>query len=173
MKQWFIIHVYSGQEQKVMDVIRNRFTTSAPNEEIEIIMPTKKVSKLTKKGTITMEKKLYPGYLVLQVEPKEELIKLISETPGVRSFGGKGKQPQIISEEEVSRMFGYIKPEPGKNVEVPFIKGETVKISTGPFIDFTGVVEEIYPERERLKLMVNILGRQTPVEISFFEVEVM
>lgn len=173
MKQWFIIHVYSGQEQKVMDLIKNRFTTLAPTEEIEIIMPTKKVSKLTKKGTITMDKKLYPGYLVIAIEPKEDSIKLISQTPGVRSFGGKGKQPQLITEEEVSRMFGYIKPESAKNIEIPFIKGETVKISAGPFVDFTGVVEEIYTERERLKLMVNILGRQTPVEISFFEVEAM
>lgn len=173
MKQWFIIHVYSGQEEKVMGVIKNRVATALPGEEIEIIMPTKKVSKLSKKGTITIEKKLYPGYLAIQMEPNEELLKVVSQTPGVMSFGGKGRQPQPITDEEVARMFGYIKPEPGKNLEIPFMKGDTLKISAGPFVDFTGVVEEIYSDRERLKLMVNILGRQTPVEVSFFEVEVL
>lgn len=173
MKQWYILHVYSGQEQKVMELIKNRIASTLPSEEVEIIIPTKKVSKLSKKGTITVEKKLYPGYLAIQMESNEDLIKLVSQTPGVMSFGGKGRQPQLITEEEVNRMFGYIKPEPGKNIEVPFMKGDTVKISAGPFVDFTGIVEEIYSDRERLKLMVNILGRQTPVEVSFFEVEAL
>ena len=172
MKQWFIIRV-SGQENKVAELIRKKLAYTGLGEEQigEVIVPTKKISRLTKKGRIELDKKLYPGYIAIQIEPSEELFKLVSRTPGVLSFGNIGKNPQPISEEEKDRMFGYIKPEPGQVAEIPFTKGDSVKIVDGPFADFAGTVEEIYPDKERIKLMVTIFGRQTPVEIAFSQIE--
>lgn len=170
MKEWFILHVYSGQEQRITDLIKKRLE-STEYKDVEIIVPTKKTSKLDKTSKITVEKKLYPGYIAIQMEATEKLMKTLSGIQGILSFGGRGKAPQKITEEEVNRMFGYIAPEPGKMTELPFVQGETVKIIEGPFADFTGVVEEIYTEKEKLKLMITIFGRQTPVEVSFFQVE--
>ncbi|MDI6840183.1 MAG: transcription termination/antitermination protein NusG [bacterium] len=171
MRQWFILHVYSGQEHKIANLIREEVAHQEVNNQIEVIVPTKKISKLGKKGKMTVERKLYPGYIAIQMEPNDVLFKLISRTPGVLGFGGRGKNPQHMSKEEVDRMLAYIKPEESKISEIPFTKGESVKIIDGPFADFTGVIEEIYPERERIKLMVTIFGRQTPVEVGFLQVE--
>lgn len=171
MKKWFVVHVYSGQEHKVASIIREKIAHYDATKLEEIIIPTRKTSKFGKKKKTEVEKKLYPGYIVIHMEPEEELFKLIASTQGVLSFGKKGKEPQPILEEEKDRMLGYIKPEAGKVAEVLFTKGESVKIIDGPFADFAGVVEEIYPDKERIKLMVTIFGRQTPVEVSFFQVE--
>lgn len=171
MKQWFIVHIYSGQEDKVAHLIRERVNHYDMSKVEEIIIPTRKTSKLGKKGKVEVEKKLFPGYIAIHMEPDEELFKLIARTPGVLSFGKRGREPQPISEEEKDRMLGYIKPEAGKVAEVLFTKGESVKIIDGPFADFTGTIEELYPEKERIKLMVTVFGRQTPVEVSFFQVE--
>jgi len=172
MKQWFVVHVYSGQEHKVAELIRKNLVNSDVEEQVgEVIVPTKKVSRLTKKGRIEIEKKLYPGYIAIQLEPNDEVFKLVARTPGVLSFGTKGRNPHPISEEEKDRMFGYIRPEPGKVAEIPFVKGDSVKIVDGPFVDFSGTVEEIYPDKERVKLMVTVFGRQAPIEVAFFQIE--
>ncbi|MCK4352871.1 transcription termination/antitermination factor NusG [candidate division WOR-3 bacterium] len=172
MKEWYIIHTYSGQEYKVVDLIRKEIALHNYNGDVEeIIVPAKKLSKLGKKGKVNIEKKLYPGYIAIKMESNEELFKLISQIPNTLKFGDKGKRPQPMLAEEVERMLNYIKPEARKITEVPFIKGESVKIIDGPFTDFVGVVEDLYPERERLKLMVTIFSRQTPVEVNFLQVE--
>lgn len=171
-KSWFIIHVYSGQEDKVAILIRETAAFQGNDKQIEeIVIPTKKISKLGKKGKITVEKKLFPGYITICMEPSEGLFKLISRTPGVLKFGRMGKAPQQLSPEEAERMLGYVKAEGGKVAEIPFMKGESVKIIDGPFANFTGVIEEMYPDRERVKLMVTIFGRQTPVEVGFVQIE--
>ena len=175
MKQWFIIHVYSGQEYKVAQLIKEKLATCPEPERVEeVIIPTRKASKFGKKGKKEeVERKLYPGYVAIHMEPDTELFKLIASTQGVLSFGKRGKEPQPISEEEKDRMFGYIKPEGAKITETLFAKGETVKIIDGPFSDFTGTVEEIYPDKERIKLMITVFGRQTLVEVAFYQVEVV
>ncbi len=171
MKQWFVLRV-AGQEHKIAAIIRNKLAHSDMSEEVgEVLVPTKKISRLTKKGRVEIEKRLYPGYIAIQTEPNEKIFKLITQVPGVLSFGSKGKPPQPISEEEKDRMLGYIKPELGMVAEIPFAKGDSAKIVDGPFADFTGTIEEIYPDKERIKLMVTIFGRQTPVEVAFSQVD--
>lgn len=171
MKEWFILSVYSGQEDRVAQLIQKKLELTEYKDKVTIVVPTKKTSKPSKEGKIIVEKKLYPGYIAIEMELDESLTKIISRIPGILSFGGKGKVPQKITEEEVHRMFGFIKPEVGKASEIPFIQGESVKVVDGPFADFTGVVEDINSEKEKLKLMITIFGRQTPVEVSFFQVE--
>jgi len=171
MKEWFILSVYSGQEDKVAQLIKKKLELTDYKDKVEIVVPTKKTSKPSKEGKVVVEKKLYPGYIAIQMEIDDGLTKILSRIPGILSFGGKGKTPQKITEDEVNRMFGYIKPDATKPTEIPFLQGETVKVVDGPFADFTGVVEEVNSEKERLKLMITIFGRQTPVEVSFFQVE--
>ncbi|MBI4722497.1 MAG: transcription termination/antitermination factor NusG [Candidatus Stahlbacteria bacterium] len=173
MKQWFVVYVYSGQEYKVMRLIQEKVASYNSSKIEEIMVPTRKTSKFSREGKIEVDKKLYPGYVAIYMEPDEELFKVIARTTGILSFGNKGREPQPISEEEKDRMFGYIKPETGKVTEVLFTKGESVKIIDGPFADFNGVVEEVYPDKGRVKLMVTVFGRQTPVDVSFSQVEIV
>jgi transcriptional antiterminator NusG len=174
MKQWFIVHVYSGYEKKVADFIREEAQLHNLSHNIEeIFIPTKSVSKLGKGKRITVEKKLYPGYIAILMEPEEGIIELISKLSGVMPFAGKGKRPYLLKESEVNHILGIRTKKGEEKAEMPFQKDETVRIIDGPFTDFTGTVEEVFPERERLKLIVTIFGRATPVELSFLQVEPM
>jgi len=155
-----------------VELIKERLREFIEKKEIEeIIIPKRKTTKLTKKGKVEVEKRIYPGYIIVNMTPTPEVFKSLSKVPGVLKFGGKGKEPQPLTEEEIERIFGHIKEDKERRIEVPFNKGDAVKIIDGPFADFIGKVEEIYPEKERIKLMVTVFGRQTPIEVSFFQVE--
>ncbi|MCK4256719.1 transcription termination/antitermination factor NusG [candidate division WOR-3 bacterium] len=173
MKQWFILHVYVGYENKVKEFILRETKMRNLEEAVEeIFIPVKTVQRIGKGKRIKVEKKIYPGYILLQMEPEEEVIKLISNVPGVMPFSGFGRKPYPVEEEEVSHILGLQKDKE-KIEEVPFSKGDSVKIVDGPFVDFAGIIEEIYQERDRLKVMVTVFGRSTPVELSYFQVEPM
>lgn len=173
MKQWFILHVYVGYENKVKEFILRETKMRNLEEAIEeIFIPVKTVQRIGKGKRIKVEKKIYPGYILLQMEPDEEVIKLISNVPGVMPFSGFGRKPYPVEEEEVSHILGLQKDKE-KIEEVPFSKGDSVRIVDGPFADFAGIIEEIYQERDRLKVMVTVFGRSTPVELSYFQVESM
>ena len=173
MKQWFILHVYVGYENKVKEFILRETKMRNLQEAVEeIFIPVKTVPRIGKGKRIKVEKKIYPGYILLQMEPDEEVIKLISNIPGVMPFSGFGRKPYPVEEEEVSHILGLQKDKE-KIEEVPFSKGDSVRIVDGPFADFAGIIEEIYQERDRLKVMVTVFGRSTPVELSYFQVEPM
>lgn len=174
MKQWFILHVYVGYENKVKEFILSEAKNRNLEEGVEeILIPVKTVPKVGRGKKIKVEKKIYPGYILILMEDDEEIIKLISNNvPGVMPFSGYGRKPYPVDEEEVSHILGLEKDKE-KVEEVPFIKGDSVRIVDGPFTDFTGTVEEIYQERDRLKVMVTVFGRSTPVELSYFQVEPM
>lgn len=173
MKQWFILHVYVGYENKVKEfILRETKIRKLEGYIDEIYIAVKTVPRVGKRKKIKVEKKVYPGYILLLMEPRDELIKLVSDVPGVMPFSGFGRRPYPVSEAEATHMLGLQKSKEGIQ-EVPFIKGSSVKIVDGPFADFSGVVEEVYQDRERLKIMVTIFGRPTPVELSYFQVEPM
>ncbi|HID93101.1 MAG TPA: transcription termination/antitermination factor NusG [bacterium (Candidatus Stahlbacteria)] len=172
MKQWFLVHVYSGQENKVATMIKEESKVRNLEDSIgEIYIPTRLLSKLKKNKRVKVEKKLYPGYIAVYMEPEREVLDMISKIRGVMSFVGKGREPQPLKEEEIKRLLGFKQKEEEGVSEIPFERGESVKIIDGPFTDFTGTVEEVYPDKERIKLMVTIFGRPTPVELNFFQVE--
>jgi transcriptional antiterminator NusG len=174
MKKWYVLHVYSGQEEKIVELIKERLKGFIESKEIEeIIIPKRKTTKLTKKGKVEVERRIYPGYIIVNMIPSNEIFKALAKVPGVLKFGAKGRAPQPLKEEEKERILSYIKEGKEKTIEVPFNKGDAVKIIDGPFADFIGKVEEIYPEKERIKLMVTVFGRQTPIEVSFFQVEMI
>jgi len=172
-KEWYIIHTYSGFENKVMQSLRQRADAYGMGEKIgEILVPTEEVIEVRDGKKYTIKKKFFPGYVLVQMEMSDEAWHVVRSTPKVTGFVGGGQRPLPMSQEEVDRILGQIhvtesKPKPKFDYKV----GETVKITDGPFSNFTGVVEEINEDRSTLKVMVSIFGRATPVELEFHQVK--
>ncbi|MEO0069757.1 MAG: transcription termination/antitermination protein NusG [candidate division WOR-3 bacterium] len=173
MMKFFVIHTYTGRERKVKELLEKAIEAKGLKELFgRVIVPAEKVTKVRKSKLVAEERRLYPGYIVVEMEPTEEALKLVTSIPGVTHMLGTKKEPVALSEEEVAAMWEQI--EQGKEKitpEAPFEKGETVKVTKGPFAGFAGTVEEVIPERQRVKVMVTIFGRPTPIDLDFFEVQ--
>jgi transcriptional antiterminator NusG len=177
--QWFVIHTLSGQEQKVRESIEKRIKPEEMGEYIkEVLVPMEKVVEVrNQKKTVSM-RKLWPGYVFIDMALLDENQRVIEkpwyfikETQGVIGFIG-GDRPEPTPAEEVEQIKAQIsESEETERPKVSFEVGETVKINNGPFLNFSGVIEEIEPERGKLKVTVNIFGRNTPVELEYWQVE--
>ncbi len=178
-KQWFVLHTLSGKEGKV----RENITRRAKIEELEeyvgdILIPTEKVSEVKHGKKTTTTRKFYPGYVLLNIhlyDANRQLVEkswyFIQDTPGVIGFVG-GDRPVPLREEEVNGIMAQIEEKKEKvKPKVNFEVGETVKINDGPFLNFNAVIEEIDPERGKLKVSVSIFGRSAPVELEYWQVE--
>ena len=177
--QWFVIHTLSGQEQKVKDSIEKRVKTDEMQDYVkEVLVPMEKVVEVRNQKKTVSSRKLWPGYvfvdMVLLDENNliiEEPWYFIKETQGVIGFVG-GEPPVPTPTEEVEQIKNQIsQSEETEKPKVNFEVGETIKINNGPFLNFSGVIEEIDPERGKLKVTVNIFGRNTPVELEYWQVE--
>lgn len=171
--KWYVVHTYSGHENKVKTALEKTVKTQGLAESIaRIVIPTENVTEMRNgKRTITT-KKFFPSYILVEMDLTDEMLHLINNTPGVSRVVGVGGRPTALRAEEVERILeaidtGKVKPTP----EIPFKMGEHVRVIDGPFTDFSGVVEEVNPERGKLKVMVSIFGRPTPVELDFLQVE--
>jgi transcriptional antiterminator NusG len=177
--QWFVIHTLAGQEQRVKESIEKRLKAEEMGEYIkEVLVPMEKVAEVRNgKKTVTM-RKLHPGYvyidMVLLDENRRVLEKpwyFIRETQGIIGFVG-GERPVPVSPEEIDVIKVQIaESEDTERPKVSFEVGETVKINDGPFLNFSGVIEEIDPDKGKLKVTVNVFGRNTPVELEYWKVE--
>jgi len=170
---WFVIHTYSGHEERAAQNIERAVKQAKLQERVpRVLVPMESVAEMKNgKKTIT-DKKFFPSYVLVQMEMNDETWQVVSNTPGVTRFVGTGAKPQPISNDEIDRILGRIegtkeKPTP----TIPYHVGEHVRVTDGPFSDFTGVVDEVNPERGKLKVMVSIFGRATPVELDFLQVE--
>ena len=177
--QWFVIHTLSGQEQKVKDSIEKRVKTDEMQDFVkEVLVPMEKVVEVRNQKKTVSSRKLWPGYvfvdMVLLDENKRIIEKpwyFIKETQGVIGFVG-GEPPVPTPSEEVESIKAQISDsEEREKPKVNFEVGETIKINNGPFLNFSGVIEEVEPERGKLKVTVNIFGRNTPVELEYWQVE--
>ena len=177
--QWFVIHTLSGQEQKVKESIEKRIKTEEMGEFIkEVLVPMEKVAEVRSGKKTVTTRKLYPGYvfidMVLLDDGKRVIEKpwyFIRDTQGIIGFVG-GDRPTPAAPEEIETIKNQISDSEDKEKpKVQFEVGETVKINDGPFLNFSGVIEEIEPERGKLKVTVNIFGRNTPVELEYWQVE--
>lgn len=170
-KQWYVIHTMSGFEEKVKASIEERAKNKGLEGKISrVLIPTEKFIELKGKKKREMEKKYYPGYILVEMELDEETWHLVRTTQRVTGFVG-GKRPAPIPEEEVEMILQQLERGKAPLVKTHFEKGESVRIIDGPFTNFTGYVDEVDSEHERIKVMVSIFGRQTPVELSFSQVE--
>jgi transcriptional antiterminator NusG len=171
-KNWYIIHTYSGFEQKVADSLRGRAQAFGFSDKIgQILIPTEEVVELRAGKKVTSKRLLYPGYVLVQMEMNDQLWHEVKNTPRVTGFVGGGNSPVPLTAEEVNSILyrqatSAERPRP----KMTFERGEVVRIVDGPFANFSGKIDEINPERNTLRVMVTIFGRSTPVELDFLQV---
>ena len=170
-KNWFVVHTYSGFEEKVKISLEEKIENRGLQERIsKILIPTEKIVELKAGKKKESEKKFYPGYILVEMELDDETWHLVKSTPRVTGFVG-GKKPVPIPEEEVEIIIQQLEKGPAPQIKTQFQKGESVRIMEGPFSNFNGYVEDVDMDHGRLRVMVSIFGRQTPVELNFFQVE--
>jgi len=170
-KNWYVIHTYSGFEEKVKLTIEEKRERKGLTDKISrILIPTERVIELKGGKRKESDKKFYPGYILVEMEMYDETWYLIRSTPRVTGFVG-GTKPVALSEEEVAVILQQIEKGPLPQVRTQFQKGESVRIVDGPFTNFLGTVDDVDIDHARLCIMVSIFGRQTPVELNFFQVE--
>ncbi len=170
-KNWYVVHTYSGFEEKVKLTIEEKREKKGLQDKISrILIPTERVIELRAGKKRESDKKFYPGYILIEMEMDDETWHLVRSTPRVTGFVG-GTKPVALSEEEIAVILQQIEKGPVPQVKAQFQKGESVRIIDGPFTNFVGSVEEVDIDHERLCVMVSIFGRQTPVELNFFQVE--
>lgn len=172
-KQWYIIHSYSGFEQKVADSLRSRAEAFGFADKIgQILIPTEEVVELRNGKKVTSKRLLYPGYVLVQMAMDDQLWHEIKNTPRVTGFVGGGNTPVPLTPQEVhSILFRQATSAERPRPKLNFEKGETVRIIDGPFANFSGKVDEVNSERNTLRVLVTIFGRATPVELEFLQVE--
>lgn len=172
LKRWYGVHTYSGYENKVRLSLLERIKNHGMEELFgEILIPSETVMEMKKGEKRTSSRKFFPGYILVNMELSDETWHIVKETSKVTGFVG-GNQPFPILDEEVQKITrrmeeGAERPKP----KVLFEVGETVRVTDGPFLNFTGVVDDVKPEKAKLRVMVSIFGRATPVELEFMQVE--
>ena len=171
-KQWYIVHTYSGFEERVKENLQQRVEALGMREKFgEIKIPTETLVEMKSGKKREVQRKFFPGYILVEMEMSDDAWHLVKNTPKVTGFVGTGKKPTPLTQEEVEQILTQVvttkeKPKP-KHV---YEHGEHVRIIDGPFTNFTGVVEEVNLDRNTLKVMVTIFGRSTPVELDFLQV---
>lgn len=170
-KNWYVVHTYSGFEEKVRLSIEEKVGVLGIQDRIsKILIPTERVVELKGGKKKESDKKFYPGYILIEMEMDDETWHLVKNTPRVTGFVG-GKYPVQIPEEEVEIIMQQVEKGPVQQVKTQFQKNESVRIIDGPFSNFNGFVDDVDMDHGRLRVMVSIFGRQTPVELNFFQVE--
>lgn len=173
-KKWYVVRTISGKEKKVKEYLESEIKRLDLQDYIsQILIPTEKVYQIRKGKKITKERNYYPGYVLVEAALLGEVPHIVKSIPNVIGFLGTRGEPDPLRETEVKRILGKVDElaEQGEEVNVPFIIGESVTVIDGPFNSFSGVIEEINEEKKKLKVMVKIFGRKTPLELGFMQVE--
>lgn len=173
MKKWYVINTYSGFEVKVKENLEKRIKDNGLQDQFgRILIPTEDVVELKGGKRKISTKKFFPGYILVEMEMNDATWSIVKDTPKVSGFIGTKNQAASISEEEVQEIIGQVEGTKQKpKLTVSFEKDEAIKIIDGPFTGFSGTIEEVNIEKAKLKVMVTIFGRQTPVELDFVQVE--
>lgn len=170
--RWYVVHTYSGRENKVRETIERLIKNSDLKDRFgKVLVATEEVAEMKKGKKKVSQRKLFPSYILIEMLMSEEAWGLIENVPGVTHFVGSEKKPFPIPKKDVDRILGRMEKKEGIVPEVPFTLGEHVRVVDGPFADFTGIVDEINPERGKVKVLVSIFGRETPVELDFLQVK--
>lgn len=173
MKNWYVVHTQTGLEDKVKIALEGRIVSQGVGELVgKVIIPTEQVSEVRAGKKKISQRKFFPGYLLVEMELNEQTYFFVKTTPGVTGFIGPGKKPRPLPQEEVDNILKrtqdtQVKPSP----KTVFETGEQVRVTEGPFVNFNGTIDEIHPEKGKLKVSVSIFGRSTPVELEYWQVE--
>ena len=170
---WYVIHTYSGYEQKVKLSLLEQFDRSESKERLgEIVIPTEEVVEVRTGKKKISSRKFFPGYVLIKVDMTQDIWYMIKDTPKVTGFLGGGGTPVPLSEEEVKLIMEQMRGESTRlKPKVLFEKGEDVRVIEGPFVNFNGTVEDVNHDKGKVKVMVSIFGRATPVELEFPQIE--
>jgi transcriptional antiterminator NusG len=170
-RAWYVVHCYSGYENKVRHNLEQRIETMGMKDKIfDVVVPTEEEIEVKEGKRRTIERRVFPGYILVNMELSEESWYVVRNTPGVTGFVGMGNTPTPLRPEEVAQIIKRMEAE-APRIKVTFKQGERVRIVDGPFNDFRGTVSEIDMERAKVRVMVNFFGRETPVELDFLQVE--
>ncbi len=173
-RKWYVLRTFTGHEKKVKQYLESELERLGLEDRVsQIVIPTEKVFEVRRGKKRTRERTFLPGYVLIEAVLDNELQHVISTIPGVMGFLSTGKTPTPLRPEEVDRILGKIDEsrERGEQVELPFKVGDHVRVIEGPFKGFSGVVEEVYPDKMKVKVMVSIFGRKTPLELDYLQVE--
>jgi len=170
--RWYVVHTYSGYENKVKTALEEKVRALGLEDRItDVLIPSESVVELVKGERRTSSRKFFPGYILVHMELDDQTWHVVKSTPKVTGFIGSRTEPAVIPDEDVDKIKGQMaegheKPRP----KYSFEKGDSVRVTDGPFINFNGTVEEVRPDKGKLRVLVSIFGRPTPVELDFIQV---
>lgn len=173
MKKWYVIHTQTGFENKVKTNLESKVQTQGLQHLIgQVLIPTEKVSEVKEGKKKISERKFFPGYILVEMELTDESWYLIKNTPGISGFVGSGNRPIALHESDIDNILKQqedktVKPKP----KIDFTLGENVRVKEGAFANFNGTIDEVNPHKGKLKVMVTIFGRSTPIEVEYWQVE--
>ncbi len=170
-KNWYVIHTYSGHEERVKKNLEQRIKfMDSGNEITQVVIPTEDEIEVRGGRRRTVTKKILPGYVLVEMRMDENSWSVVRNTPGVTGFVGSGNTPTPLEEKEVGEILKQMSSETPK-VKVGFRKGQSVRVTDGPFIDFVGIVDEINMEKGKVKVLLSLFGQETPVELDLLQID--
>ncbi|MCD6249002.1 MAG: transcription termination/antitermination factor NusG [candidate division Zixibacteria bacterium] len=173
--KWYVVHTYAGHEQKAKTYLESAIENAGLSDRFgQVLVPTEQVTEMKQGKRSTTTKKFLPSYILVEMDLDKVTQNLVVSTSGITNFVGAGGRPSPLREDEVARICGQIdSSREEESSDIPFQAGDPVKVNDGPFSDFSGTVSEVNMERRKLKVMVSIFGRPTPVELDFLQVEIV
>jgi transcription termination/antitermination protein NusG len=173
MMKSYVVHTQTGSEDKVRISIQKRMQTNSKLEALgDIFIPTEQVSEIRAGKKRVSQRKFLPGYILVQMDLNEQTYLIVKSTPGVTGFIGMGRKPLCLPDGEVESIIKKTKETAAKpSPKIVYLQGEPVRVTDGPFLNFNGVIEEVYPDKGKLKVSVSIFGRATPVELEYWQIE--
>ncbi|MFC1901246.1 transcription termination/antitermination protein NusG [Chloroflexota bacterium] len=170
-QNWYVIHTYSGHEERVKKNLEQRVKLIDSGDEIaQIIVPTEEEVEVRGGQRRTVAKKILPGYVMVQMKMSDQSLNIVLNTPGVTGFVGSGNKPVPLKIDEVNQILKQMESETPR-IKVGFKQGQSVRVTDGPFAEFVGIVDEISAEKGKVKVLLSLFGRETPVELDFLQVE--
>ena len=172
IRKWYVLRTFSGHEKKVKEYLESEVERLGMEEKLtQVVIPTETVFEMRAGKKKTREKTSFPGYILLEALIDPYLREVVSGAPSTIGFLGANGEPVPLRPDEVSRILGMMDEDKGEVMEIPFKEGDAVKVVDGPFNTFTGFVEEVYPDKMKVRVMVSIFGRKTPLELDYLQVE--
>ena len=170
-KHWFVVHTYSGYEERVKKNLEQRIKFMDSGDDVlQVVIPTEEEIEVRSGQRRTVTKKILPGYVLIQMRMTDQGWNIVRNTPGVTGFVGSGSKPVPLQEEEINKILKQMTAE-APRVKVGFKKGQSIRVTDGPFSDFVGSVDDINAEKGKVKVLLSLFGRETPVELDFLQVE--